>query len=190
MHDDGYVWWTERLRRSLDLYDEVRLDHFLGFQSYFSIPAGMTGSAGRWIPGPGLELFERIHEKLGPLPFIAEDLGYLTPAVRALKAQCGFPGMDVLEFSDDDPRFSMPDNPANVVYTSTHDTSTLMGSVSYTHLDVYKRQLYLSYELQAHRMPSPGGPASLWTLSPCLLYTSMSATGLTPPRVSLRQTQP
>lgn len=129
MHDDGYVWWTERLRRSLDLYDEVRLDHFLGFQSYFSIPAGMTGSAGRWIPGPGLELFERIHQKLGPLPFIAEDLGYLTPAVRALKAQCGFPGMDVLEFSDDDPRFSMPDNPANVVYTSTHDTSTLMGWV-------------------------------------------------------------
>ena len=129
MHDDGYVWWTERLRRSLELYDEVRLDHFLGFQSYFSIPAGMTGAAGRWIPGPGLELFSRVHDLLGPLPFIAEDLGYLTPAVRALKAQCGFPGMDVLEFCDDDPRFSMPDNPANVVYTSTHDTSTLMGWV-------------------------------------------------------------
>ena len=129
MHHDGYVWWTERLRRSLELYDDVRLDHFLGFQSYFSIPAGKTGAAGRWIPGPGLELFSRVHDLLGPLPFIAEDLGYLTPAVRALKAQCGFPGMDVLEFCDDDPRFSMPDNPANVVYTSTHDTSTLMGWV-------------------------------------------------------------
>ena len=129
MHHDGYVWWTERLRRSLELYDDVRLDHFLGFQSYFSIPAGKTGAAGRWIPGPGLELFSRVHNLLGPLPFIAEDLGYLTPAVRALKAQCGFPGMDVLEFCDDDPRFSMPDNPANVVYTSTHDTSTLMGWV-------------------------------------------------------------
>lgn len=129
MHHDGYAWWTERLRRSLELYDDVRLDHFLGFQSYFSIPAGKTGAAGRWIPGPGLELFSRVHDLLGPLPFIAEDLGYLTPAVRALKAQCGFPGMDVLEFCDDDPRFSMPDNPANVVYTSTHDTSTLMGWV-------------------------------------------------------------
>lgn len=129
MHDDGYVWWTERLRRSLELYDEVRLDHFLGFQSYFSIPAGMTGAAGRWIPGPGLELFAHVRKQLGRLPFIAEDLGYLTPAVRALKAQCGFPGMDVLEFCDDDPRFSMPNNPANVVYTSTHDTSTLMGWV-------------------------------------------------------------
>ena len=87
----------------------------------------MTGAAGRWIPGPGLELFACVREQLGQLPFIAEDLGYLTPAVRALKAQCGFPGMDVLEFCDDDPRFSMPNNPANVVYTSTHDTSTLMG---------------------------------------------------------------
>ena len=95
MHDDGYVWWTERLRRSLELYDEVRLDHFLGFQSYFSIPAGMTGAAGRWIPGPGLELFACVREQLGQLPFIAEDLGYLTPAVRALKAQCGFPGIEV-----------------------------------------------------------------------------------------------
>lgn len=127
MREDGYTWWIERLRRSLALYDRVRLDHFLGFQSYFSIPAGKEGSAGRWIPGPGIDLFRRAHEEFGPLPFIAEDLGYLTPAVRALTASCGFPGMDVLEFEDYDVRDGVKPAADKVVYTSTHDTSTLLG---------------------------------------------------------------
>ena len=127
MREDGYTWWIERLRRSLALYDRVRLDHFLGFQSYFNIPAGKEGSAGRWLPGPGIDLFRRAHEEFGPLPFIAEDLGYLTPAVRALTASCGFPGMDVLEFEDYDVRGGVKPAADKVVYTSTHDTSTLLG---------------------------------------------------------------
>ena len=129
MKKTGYRWWKARLRRSLELYDRVRLDHFLGFQSYFSIPAGKDGSAGRWMPGPGIQLFEHVHEELGNLPLIAEDLGYLTPAVRALVAECGFPGMEVLEFADNDVRYAMPPHPGKIVYTSTHDTSTLMGWV-------------------------------------------------------------
>ena len=124
---DGYSWWIARLRRMLDLYDYVRLDHFLGFQSYFSIPAGGTGADGRWVPGPGIELFQRAHDELGPLPFIAEDLGIITPAVRALTVQCGFPGMDVLQFTDYDVRSDIRPHRGKVLYTSTHDTSTLAG---------------------------------------------------------------
>lgn len=127
MRNEGYRWWIARLRRALDLYDHVRLDHFLGFQSYFSIPAGKPGTEGRWMPGPGLELFRCAQEELGDLPLIAEDLGYLTPAVRALVGECGFPGMDVLEFCDEDVRGCMPVRDSAIVYTSTHDTATLMG---------------------------------------------------------------
>ncbi len=130
MRADGYTWWIERLRRSLRLYDRVRLDHFLGFQSYFSIPADKDGSAGRWLPGPGIDLFRRAEREFGPLPLIAEDLGYLTPAVRALTASCGFPGMDVLEFEDYDVREGVKPASEKIVYTSTHDTSTLVGWTS------------------------------------------------------------
>ena len=79
MKKDGYVWWMARLRRSFKLYDRVRLDHFLGFQNYFGIPAGKTGADGRWLNGPGFDFFRRAYEEFGPLPFIAEDLGLLTP---------------------------------------------------------------------------------------------------------------
>ena len=127
MRADGYRWWIARLRRSLALYDRLRLDHFLGFQSYFSIPAGGTGADGRWLPGPGIELFERVRAELGPLPLIAEDLGYLTPAVRALAAGCGFPGMDVLQFADYDVRGDIRPHAEKIMYTSTHDSSTLCG---------------------------------------------------------------
>lgn len=127
MHEDGYVWWMARLRRSFKLYDRVRLDHFVGFHNYFGIPAGGTGVDGQWIPGPGIELFQRAYEEMGPLPLIAEDLGILTPGVRALLASCGFPGMDVLEFADYDVRDGIHPHKEKVLYTSTHDTSTLAG---------------------------------------------------------------
>ena len=127
MREDGYAWWIARLRRSLSLYDRLRLDHFLGFQSYFSIPADGTAADGHWMPGPGIELFRRVHEQLGPLPLIAEDLGYLTPAVRALTAGTGFPGMDVLQFADYDVRGDIRPHVGKIMYTSTHDTATLVG---------------------------------------------------------------
>ena len=129
MRRDGFTWWIKRAQRACSLYDVTRLDHFLGFQSYFSIPAGKDGSYGRWIKGPGIALFETLENVLGPLPFIAEDLGYLTPAVRTLVAQTGFPGMDVMEFMDSDPRDGIAAHPEKILYTSTHDTSTLIGWV-------------------------------------------------------------
>ncbi len=124
---EGYTWWLARLRRATRIYDRVRLDHFLGFHNYFSIPAGRPGSEGRWVPGPGKELFERARAEIGPLPFIAEDLGVLTPGVRALVSDCGFPGMDVLLFEDYDIRQGIFAKPGKILYTSTHDTATLAG---------------------------------------------------------------
>ncbi|OUO65415.1 4-alpha-glucanotransferase [Collinsella sp. An268] len=131
---DGYRWWLARLRRAIRVYDRVRLDHFLGFHNFFSIPAGAPGSEGRWIPGPGRDLFEKAASELGPLPFIAEDLGVLTPGVRALVSACGFPGMDVLLFEDYDIRAGIHPKPEKILYTSTHDTATLAGfcAASYT----------------------------------------------------------
>lgn len=127
MAQDGYVWWLARLRRSFALYDRVRLDHFVGFHSYFGIPSGGTGADGQWIPGPGIKLFERAFDEMGPLPLIAEDLGILTPGVRGMLASTGFPGMDVLEFADYDIREGIHPHADKVLYTSTHDTSTLAG---------------------------------------------------------------
>ena len=127
MKDDGYSWWLSRLARAFQLYDCVRLDHFLGFHAYYSIPAGRPCAEGRWLSGPGKDLFQQAYNELGPLHFIAEDLGYLTPGVRALSASCGFPGMAVLEFSDYDVRNGIHPTPGKILYTSTHDTSTLVG---------------------------------------------------------------
>lgn len=127
MKKNGYSWWMDRLRRAFALYDRVRLDHFLGFHSYFSIPAGKACADGRWLPGPGKDLFQTAYDELGPLNFIAEDLGYLTPGVHAMASTCGFPGMDVLEFSDYDVRCGIHPTPDKILYTSTHDTSTLAG---------------------------------------------------------------
>jgi 4-alpha-glucanotransferase len=129
MARDGFAWWMSRLGRAFKLYDRVRLDHFLGFSAYYSIPEGASASEGRWLKGPGIALFEQAHDLFGPLPVIAEDLGTITPAVRALVAQGGFDGMDVLQFADGDVRQGYEPRPGKVSYTGTHDTQTLLGWV-------------------------------------------------------------
>ena len=145
------------LRRSFKLYDRVRLDHFLGFQNYFGIPAGKTGADGRWLNGPGIEFFRRAYEEFGPLPFIAEDLGLLTPAVRALVASCGFPGMDVLEFADNDIRQEICPHLDKILYISTHDTSTLTGFVGRAFCSDNDKQgaKYLAGEILTRSLRSP-----------------------------------
>ena len=125
--EQGFGWWLRRFSRALALYDVVRLDHFIGFSSYYAIPAGRPASAGSYAYGPGAELFEAAHRQFGPLPFIAEDLGLITPAVRALVAETGIPGMDVAQFSDTDVREGYAPKPETVAYTGTHDNQTLVG---------------------------------------------------------------
>ncbi len=123
----GYDWWLARLERAVETYDYVRLDHFIGFSSYYKIAKGKRPVEGAYAFGPGLDLFRAAYEKLGPLPFIAEDLGVITPAVRALIAETGIPGMDIVQFSDGDVREGYEPKPGTVTFTGTHDNQTLLG---------------------------------------------------------------
>ena len=125
--DGVYAWWMRRFERAFSLYDVVRLDHFRGFEAYWAIPKGEKASKGHWMPGPGLKLFRQAYKCFGSLPIIAEDLGYLTPGVRMLLAGTGFPGMDVMQFSDTDPRGGYNPQCDRVSYTGTHDNETLLG---------------------------------------------------------------
>jgi 4-alpha-glucanotransferase len=132
LKDTGYAWWVARLRSTLEQVDLVRLDHFRGFEAYWEIPAGnLTAEHGRWVPGPGADLFETLKTELGRLPLIAEDLGIITPAVEALRLHFDLPGMRILQFAFGgafEERF-LPHNhvPNTVVYTGTHDNDTTVG---------------------------------------------------------------
>ncbi|HJU37226.1 MAG TPA: 4-alpha-glucanotransferase [Gaiellaceae bacterium] len=128
----GYRWWRERFRRTFELFDLCRIDHFRGFVSYWAIPARhTTAKHGRWRPGPGVELFEAVERELGDLPLIAEDLGHITPPVYRLRDELGLPGMVVLLWAFRGGRHNphrLENHPANsVAYTSTHDTDTAAG---------------------------------------------------------------
>jgi 4-alpha-glucanotransferase len=129
---DGYRWWVERFRRTLELVDVVRIDHFRGFQAYWEVPADEeTALNGRWVPGPGRALFDALAEELGEIPVIAEDLGLITPEVERLRDDLGYPGMRVLQFafdgSADNPHLPSNYTPNSVAYTGTHDNDTAVG---------------------------------------------------------------
>jgi 4-alpha-glucanotransferase len=126
----GYRWWIARVRRMLELFDVVRIDHFRGFVSGWEIPAAAASArAGRWRRGPGRALFDALTGELGPIPVIAEDLGRITPAVVRLRDELGYPGMVVLiwAFARGSKNPYAPGNhPINAVaYTGTHDTPTI-----------------------------------------------------------------
>jgi len=132
MADEGFAWWTLRVKRVLAQADIVRIDHFRGFAAYWEIPASSpTAQAGRWVTGPGRPLFDAIEKALGRLPIIAEDLGLITPDVVELIDACGFPRMKVLMFAfgGGGAHAYLPHNhvPSTIVYTSTHDTDTARG---------------------------------------------------------------
>lgn len=129
---ENYAWWTRRVRHSFEQFDLLRIDHFLGFVNYWEIPAGAESAVeGRWLPGPGAELFERLEAELGELPIVAENLGSVTPAVEALRERFGYPGMAVLQFafSGDKANPHLPCNQVQnqVVYSGTHDNNTTVG---------------------------------------------------------------
>ncbi len=125
-------WWEKRLRHNFSVTDAIRIDHFRGFESYWSIPAGEeTAVNGKWLEGPGKNFFLEMEKRIAPLPIIAEDLGIITPAVDKMRKELGYPGMRIILFAFD----GKPDNsylPHNydkntVVYTGTHDNDTAVG---------------------------------------------------------------
>ena len=131
----GYEWWISRLSYCFRLYDVVRIDHFRGFDEYYSIPYGAeSAKEGHWEKGPGIDLFRHVEQSLGWHEVIAEDLGYVTDSVRQLVFESGFPGMKVLEFAFDSRDTGSANDylPHNyiencVAYTGTHDNETITG---------------------------------------------------------------
>ena len=132
--ETGYAWWMQRFAHCYELYDVVRIDHFRGFDEYWAVPFGEpTAVNGKWLKGPGYELFATMKKQLGKKRIIAEDLGFMTNSVRRLVKRTGFPNMKILQFAFD----GSPENeylPHHyehncVVYTGTHDNDTTVGFI-------------------------------------------------------------
>jgi 4-alpha-glucanotransferase len=174
----GYRWWINRVMARLDYVDAIRIDHFRGFQAAWHVPAGATTAAsGRWVAGPGADFFEKLRAGLGSLPFLAEDLGVITPAIEALRDQFQLPGMRVLQFA-----FSGdPNNPHlphrcvdnSVIYTGTHDNDTTRGW--YDTLPDHARREFWNY---AKRQPAEPEAAPREMLR--LAWSSPAALAITP----------
>lgn len=145
MKKTGYAWWKNYLGYALKRYDTVRIDHFRGFESFFTIPFGDTDAKrGKWVKGPDTDLFDALGEAFGQnLPIIAEDLGVITPAVEKMLAYTKFPGMKVLQFafSGNSDNSYLPHNVTknSVIYTGTHDNDTIMGWLSTCDADTTKQ---------------------------------------------------
>jgi len=132
LEEHGFDWWVARIRRALSLYDEVRLDHFRGFEAYWSVAATeKTALNGQWVKAPGHAFFARLKDVFGELPFIAEDLGLITIEVDELREFFGMPGMRILQFgfADRGGHLYLPHRYVSntVVYTGTHDNNTTLG---------------------------------------------------------------
>lgn len=135
LKSQGYAWWVARFRRNQEFFDLVRIDHFRAFCDYWEVPAGSeTAASGTWRTGPGTDLFKVVRDQLGELPFVAEDLGEITPDVHALRDELQLPGMKVLQFAFSDTAAGesiyAPHNYTNtnfMVYTGTHDNNTTTG---------------------------------------------------------------
>lgn len=132
MKENDFSWWKNRLKKNLEIYDILRIDHFLGFETYYCIPYGSENAkTGYWKKGPGIDFWNNMKTQLGDLPIIAEDLGVLSDSVKEMLKNCGFPGMKVLQFAFDSREKSdyLPYKYHSncVVYTGTHDNNTLVG---------------------------------------------------------------
>ena len=178
LRQDGYRWWIARLRSLLCHVDVIRLDHFRGFTAAWHVPAGApTAETGSWVPGPGGELFEAVEKELGRLPFVAEDLGLITPDVSALRDRLQLPGMRILQFAFD----GHADNPYlpenfqsnTVVYTGTHDNPTTRAW--FDALPRNQQQGIWNY-LQRKRVKSPDAASALIELA----WSSIAALAMTP----------
>ena len=151
LREDTYSWWKKRVSHAISLCDIIRIDHFRGFDAYWSVEYGReTAVKGKWIKGPGMEFFTRLKDEMGELPLIAEDLGLITKRVKELRDAMGFPGMKILQFAFD----GGPDNeylPHNIktenciLYTGTHDNDTTNGWFYDPEVTEEKRDYIMEY---------------------------------------------
>lgn len=177
-----YAWWIRRLQRQSELFDLLRLDHFRGFEAYWSIPAGASdAAAGRYLPGPGIELFRRLSEQPNLAPLVAEDLGMITAEVEALRRAVGIPGIRVFQFGFD----GSPDNPHLparvgedcVYYSGTHDNDTTLGW--WRGLDVHTQALVRNATMgQGEPMPVPALQAVLASRARLAVLSMQDVLGL------------
>jgi len=177
LEQSGFAWWVDRIRRAQFLYDVIRLDHFRGFEAYWSIPAqDATAVNGTWVKAPGAALFQKLHDELGELPFIAEDLGLITKEVDALREQFHLPGMKVLQFgfSARGAHIHLPHQfvTNTVAYTGTHDNDTTRGWWDHGASEVEKAAAHAYLGIDAHA----DGTAAVW---PLIRATATSVADLT-----------
>lgn len=166
MKKNDYEWWRRRMARILELVDVVRLDHFRGFEAFWEVPASEpTAVKGRWVDGPGQDLFESMTRQLGPLPVVAENLGVITPGVTNLMSRFGYPGMAILQFAfDSDAKNEfLPHHYVKslAAYTGTHDNDTFVGwwTDTQTTLDASVVERAHNYCREYLSLGSPGSPA-------------------------------
>ncbi|HTP41810.1 MAG TPA: 4-alpha-glucanotransferase [Nitrospiria bacterium] len=158
--ETGYDWWIKRVAHNLSLYDLIRLDHFRGFAAFWEVPAGAaTAEHGRWIEAPGAELFEALKQRFPHLPLIAEDLGVITPDVKALMNRFNLPGMKLLLFAFGADLPTHPFAPHNftphcVAYTGTHDNNTIRGWIrkEISPEELHRLYSYLGREPDEHTL--------------------------------------
>lgn len=148
MERDDYAWWMERIESHMAMFDLIRIDHFRGFESCWEIPADHpTAIGGRWVEGPGEKFFDAVLRRFGSLPFVAEDLGLITPQVHALREKYRIPGMRILQFafegSGENPYLPHNHRSDTIVYTGTHDNDTTLGW--YESLSEQARERVLEY---------------------------------------------
>ncbi|MCL1849213.1 MAG: 4-alpha-glucanotransferase, partial [Clostridiales bacterium] len=181
MEKEGYFWWTQRMKSALERFDYVRIDHFRGFESYWSIPADCASATeGKWVKGPGAKPFQAMTRALGPLPVIAEDLGVIGPEVEALLEETGFPGMRVLQFGflGDERHLPHRYEEGKVVYTGTHDNTTLLAWMYELRPEDRERALfYCGYEGDWSRGGPDCGVNKAWIR---LLYQSKAGSVVIP----------
>jgi 4-alpha-glucanotransferase len=176
LQQNSFSWWVDRIRRAQFLYDVIRLDHFRGFEAYWAIPAAdATAVNGKWVKAPGAALFQRLHDELGELPFIAEDLGMITGEVDALREQFGLPGMKVLQFgfSGRGAHIHLPHQfvTNTVAYTGTHDNDTTRGWWEHGTSETEKAAVHAYLGIDPHA----DGTTAVW---PLIRATASSVAGL------------
>ncbi|MCD4653855.1 4-alpha-glucanotransferase [bacterium] len=179
LKENNYSWWLKRFKTLLELVDIVRIDHFRGFEKYWSVPVDeSTAENGHWVEGPGFEFFNVLKNSLGNLPVIAEDLGIITPEVENLRDSFNFPGMKILQFAfgSDEKNPYLPHNHTtnSVVYSGTHDNDTTLGWWNTMNSDQREKIVRRMEIIQGHQVLQPLndiirmclGSTSTWSILP------------------------